>query len=63
MSALSVRAFDAMAQLAPARNPDVTQERREAIYAALHQLERLEADRRNRRKSLDGRDKDGRGKP
>lgn len=42
MSDISRRAFDAMSQMNGTRNPDMTKERRDAIYAALHELERLE---------------------
>lgn len=61
MSEISVRAFDAMSQLVdPPAGLGVrdlagmTKERADAIYAALHLLERLEGDRRDRRKSVNG---------
>lgn len=61
MSRVSVRAFDAMAAVVgPQRNPDMTPARREAIYEALYLLERLEGDRRQRRKRIDPHGSEGR---
>lgn len=50
MSEISVRAFDALAHMSP--DPRIETADTKAIAEALHLLERLEADRRNRRKVL-----------